>query len=709
MKLRYFILISSILLIGILFLTSIFAINLSPDKLFNLGGVTYSPFNTKTSNKLTQSIFISQEGTHNRLPGLRVNSSSSIKISGVPDTSNTSSISGIPDSEPNLNYPPIKYSDKMYGDIGYVPGTKPEELFKEFKMKYPNSKDPVLGSTVYNIWNTLPLEGSYHIPVLLVDFADYAHTLDKSIFEDQFNDNVYLDGNGTSVRKYYYTQSYGKLNITYDIYEWRTLSAHPYTWYGTGNNAFQFLLDTMELYGTGPNAIDFTQYDYDNDGRIDGVVMLHAGLAGEEAGSGNIRSQARIFAQSQNYSIQGIYYGNVAIVNELVVPMECNNYINSFSYPTDCRSPVLTSTHELGHVLGIPDLYQLSPAGAQVGPGLGNLTMMAQQGWYPQRPVSLDAWSRYFLGWVTATEIESDMYGNYSINRIDTNSEAAYILRDESKMNPREYFLVTNRYVSQSNQDKWLFLGVMPGQLVNLNGGLEILHVDESYIESQYPTNTVMYDVDQNMYDDTISHPGIVFEQNYLNDLSNNVSLAHVDLYTNEAEYYFTNPPNFGTFDNIARIYPPNMPVDTTSRSYNGLQDTAVKVQTLSAGGDNVLAYLQSAYPPLAVEIINPVSNHSYQRNDVIDFNETHIGNTGEVSCIWSKAGDAVISTSCSFSASPHSFGINSTGCSGTTPITLVLTDLNTDEQVTDVVNIKVYGNVQEMCKTTNISIYAVD
>ncbi len=696
MKLRYVILIS-IIIFFCMFLTSISAQTTNSEKIFNLGGVTYSPFKQTTQ---AQSIFIAQEGAHKRVNGDRFSSSNGTKIIGIPDNYDIPGISGKPDPVIGTeHYPPIKYSDKMYGDIGYVPGTNPEKLFSYAK----NNRAPTDSSTVVNIWNTAPLEGSYHIPVLLVDFADFPHTLDSAIFEDQFNDNTYLDGNGTSVSRYYYKESYGKLNITYDVYEWRTLSAQTYNWYGTGNNAFQFLLDTMQLFGTGPNAIDFTQYDFDNDGRIDGVVILHAGYAGEEAEVGNIRSQTRIFAQSTNYSIQGKYYGNVAIVNEITKPTFCSNYVNSYAYPTDCRGKVLTEVHEFAHVLGLPDLYQLSPQGVQVGMGLGDITMMAQQDRYPQHPINLDAWSRYFFGWITPTIIEDEMYGNYLINSIDTNSEAAYILKDNSKMNLREYFIVTNRYISSSssNQDKWLFGGPVPGQTVLLNGGLEILHVDEAYIEAQYPTNTVMYDSDMNMYNDTVSHPGIVFEQNYLNDVSNNITVSFEDLYNTEAEVYYTNPPNFGTFDNIARIYSPSV-WDTTSKTYNGLVDTEVKVQTLSVGGVNVLAYLQSSNPPLSVQILNPLPNHAYQKNTIIDFNETHIGNSGNVSCTWSKEGDAIISTNCSFSASPSSFGINYTGCSPIlVPITLILKDLTTSQEVTDNVNIKVYGASQR-CESAN-------
>jgi predicted peptidase len=156
---------------------------------------------------------------------------------------------------------------------------------------------------------------------------------------------------------------------------------------------------------------------------------------------------------------------------------------------------------------------------------------------------------------------------------------------------------------------------------------------------------------------------------------------------------------DWGTFDNTSRLYAPwSVFWDTTSHTYNGLQDTGVKVQALSPSGSYVTAYLQSQAGPFNAHIVNPKNNYAYKNTTVIDFKENNNNNTGTVSCVWKKTGNVVISNSCAFSASPHSFGIDSTGCSpNTTPITLIATDSGSGLQVTDVVNIKVY--VKFMCE----------
>jgi len=701
MKPRYILLIFSLLFLFIFFI-SINAQAINSNQVINLGGKTFSPLN-KTSINYQQSVFLTQEGKHKLVVSAKDLSTSNPRIIVTPTTNidaipvitgKVDPIMDVPD-EPTDNLPPSSYlPDKMYNDVGYTPGFDPIEYFGT-----NNQNQNTDATTVANLWGTAPLTGSYHIPVLLVEFGDFSHTLPSSTFTDQFNSNYYLNGEGTSVSKYYYHESYGTLDITYDIYDWRTLTSHSYNWYGTGNNAFQFILDSVNLFGTGPNAIDFTQYDSDNDGRIDGIVVLHAGYAQEYMGAGHMKSQTRIFNGSTNYSIQGLYYGNVSLVEEKLAPSFCSTYITAYNYPSDCRGPVLTETHEFAHLLGLPDLYQVHPTtGSQVGAGLGDITMMSQQDRYPQKPINFDAWSRYFFGWIGPTDIDGSMSGNYTLTSIDASPNSAYILRDDSKMNSQEFFLVANRYRSNYNQDKWLFGGLVNGQIYNIYGGLEIYHVDEQYISNNYLTNTIMYDADMNMYDDTISHPGIVFEQNILNDFSNNVMISYGDFYTNEYNIFFNNP-TWGYFDNIERIQPPYCSWDTTSHAYTGLQDTGVKVEALSVSGYNVLAYLQSEMGPFNLFITYPKNNKWYKYNHLIDFTVNMNNYTGTVSCVWKKSNGDIISNECEFSATPSTLNLGSTGCSGSHELTVTATDSGTGSQATDEVHIKVYKNFEEVCE----------
>jgi len=300
--------------------------------------------------------------------------------------------------------------------------------------------------------------------------------------------------------------------------------------------------------------------------------------------------------------------------------------------------------------------------------------------------------------WYTINGTDPDCNtGMYTLNSIDINPNGAYILRDDSEMSSQEYFLVANRYRSNYNQDKWLFGGLVNGQTLNLYGGLEIYHVDEQYISNNYLTNTIMYDADMNMYDDTVSHPGIVFEQNILNDFSNNVTASYGDFYTTEYNAFF-NDPTWGSFDTIERINPPYCSWDTTSKAYSG-QDTGVKVQALSASGYNVLAYLQSEMGPFNAYITYPKNNKWYKYNHLIDFTVNVNNYTGIVSCVWKKSNGDIISNECNFSATPSTLNLGTTGCSGSHELTVTATDSGTGTQATDDVHIKVYKQFEEVCE----------
>jgi hypothetical protein len=172
-------------------------------------------------------------------------------------------------------------------------------------------------------------------------------------------------------------------------------------------------------------------------------------------------------------------------------------------------------------------------------------------------------------------------------------------------MNPREFFLVENRYIDSSNQDEWLLNNRMVAN--NAHGGIVVYHIDENYIEYNYSGeyfNHVEWDPDGDVYDDTISHPGIVFEQRFLTPPSSVGDGRYI--YSQYKDALYTTDQNTGTsgcnfsvfspkFNSIKHIDPSCGAVDdTTSNSYNGLQDTQVVVAAMDLSGPSISVYLRS-------------------------------------------------------------------------------------------------------------------
>lgn len=132
------------------------------------------------------------------------------------------------------------------------------------------------------------------------------------------------------------------------------------------------------------------------------------------------------------------------------------------------------AAHELGHVLGLPDLYDITGQSEGVGP----YSLMAQGAWgtgagdpvVGSRPTALDAWSRIQLGFVTPTVVYSGSWqGN--INAIGNNSNVIMI---SSPASQTQHILLENRQTSgiwDAGLAHWI--GTNPG-------GIVIYHIDES-------------------------------------------------------------------------------------------------------------------------------------------------------------------------------------------------------------------------------------
>jgi len=596
---------------------------------------------------------------------------------------------------PVFEIPPI-LSSYCSGSICLPPGETPASLGLNYSSNV--STRDFETTTLDNKIGTSPTTGNYSIPVLLVKFPDLSPDagLTASVYDDVYNSNNYLSGEGISVSEFYKHNSYDSLDISYDVYDWRTVS-HNYSYYYNNNNVHELIVETLNLFGTGSNSIDFTQYDSDGDGRLDGVVLVHAGLPAQEMGN-NIISQARIYKET-TLEIQGMLYGNVAVVPSRHLQSICQNWINYFNYPTDCRLSIDSAVHEFAHVLGLPDLYELSYTGIQLGSGLGGHTVMVfdiDVGQDHKKPVNFDSWSKFFFGWLNPVVINSASQADiYSLGPYDTSNDA-YLLNNPDTMGDREYFLITNRYISDTSLDRYLFGVTTP--VFNANGGIDVLHVDEAYIDDRYAGdiafNSIMYDEDDDYYDDTISHPGIIFEQNIL-DAYTSPSRTHSDLYTTELPDDFggCNPEIVeGKFDDVSRI-DPNCQVirDTTSTTYNGLVDSGIRLEGLSESGTTVDVYLTVTEPlDLEAEITSPENNSSYEIDDVISFSSSIENEIGDASCQWQhkKQGNSSytnFSNQCNLNKTPGQLNLETSEYE----IKLIVTD-DFSRQDTDIVTINV-------------------
>lgn len=367
---------------------------------------------------------------------------------------------------------------------------------------------------------------------LLVDFSDNS----KQVLATFFDTLVFGVGPKT-VRHYWNEVSYGTLdivtvNLPSDI-EWlRAPQSYAYYTagqYGTGSypqNAQKLVEDA--IVAADP-IVDFSQYDNDGDGYVDALMVVHAGPGAEMT-----HNPGHIWSHK--------WVTNTAVPVDEVLAYKYAIMPEYWLTPGDMTIGVYC--HELGHIFGLPDLYDTDYSSA----GIGRWCLMAAGSWngvLGSSPAHLSAWCRIKLGFISPTLVVG-IFESASIPAIENPNGKIYKLPTYKA--PTEYFLVENRQAI--GYDAYL-----PGF------GLLIWHVDEAMPHNKW---------------ECLSHNNWLFpDQHYkvaLEQADGLLNLEEMDNLGDDGDPYpgATNNRNF-TFSTI-----PN------SSSYYTSADTRVKVTNIS-------------------------------------------------------------------------------------------------------------------------------
>ena len=301
--------------------------------------------------------------------------------------------------------------------------------------------------------------------VLLIDFSDEVATENKQHYEDMlFSSGTYASG---SLRDYYYEASYNKLKVIGDVsgeggvtVGWYR-APKPYSYYTNNDNGFgdypqnaqKLVEDVVDL--AAPH-VNFADYDNDGDGIVDALFVVHAGPGAESTGS-----KSDIWSHA--WSITPRTVDGVKVISYSMEPE--NGNIGVFC-------------HELGHVFGLPDLYDYGYDSA----GTGNWDLMAGGSWNnggltPAHPVG---WCKVKLGWVTPVTIFGAQQ-NITLKPCETNEQMYKLPIND--VNSKEYFLLENR-------KKTHFDSHLPGE------GLIISHIDDNKSNNNDQTHYLV-DIEQ--------------------------------------------------------------------------------------------------------------------------------------------------------------------------------------------------------------------
>lgn len=303
--------------------------------------------------------------------------------------------------------------------------------------------------------------------VILVNFKDVkmqsAHNNEE--WSNFFNQKGYSkNGNSGSVHDYFYNQSYGMFDLTFDVVGPVTVSKNMKE-YG-GNNSDEEDIDpagmVVEACKLAASKVNFADYDWDKDGEVDQVYVIYAGY-------GEASTDIEDTIWPHEWQIEEAGY------DLTLNGVRINTYGCSSELMGDTSSKTMegigTACHEFSHCLGLPDIYDTTYGG---GYGMQEWDVMdygsyAADGY---EPVGYNSYQRWVSGWMHPTELKSACY----IKDMKALSDApeAYIVYNEKT--PSEYYLLENR--QQKGGDK-----ALPGH------GMLVIHVD--YDKKAWVDNTL--------------------------------------------------------------------------------------------------------------------------------------------------------------------------------------------------------------------------
>lgn len=297
--------------------------------------------------------------------------------------------------------------------------------------------------------------------VILVSFKDVA--IKQS--EASWNQKVFST-TSKSVRLYYTQATNAKINLVpasetsgtanNGVVRVKLNRNHPRT--GTAiDTRNQYIVRDALIAANG--FVNFAQYDTNRNGRID-ASELHVMTI--------VAGQERAYTNTA-VSVWGHMWGMNANITPKLDGKTFFTYTQFGEMHGTHMATIGVIAHELGHDLGLLDLYNTNGSGS----GLGTYSLMAKGAWgtqsgdsYPgQTPVLLDAYSKVKIGAVTprvvstTTSSTQTVYAGTTILRINTSS-------------PREYFLIENRQ----------FIGFDRALIGKVyKGGIAIYHVNTNY------------------------------------------------------------------------------------------------------------------------------------------------------------------------------------------------------------------------------------
>ena len=284
--------------------------------------------------------------------------------------------------------------------------------------------------------------------VVLAAFKDvpYQVTNDSVGMWEMMNKSGYdYEGATGSARDYFIAQSDSAYMPEFDVVGPVTLpnnrayyGANTSSKQGTDCNPGQMVVDACRLVD---NVVDFTQYDNDEDGRVDFVYVIYADMGENDGGPAESIWAHNHTVYSKQCFLDGKRLANYACSGEL-------------DGQTSRRNGIGVICHEFGHVMGLPDYYDTTYGYNYDNWRTPNYWSVMDQGCYnngAKTPPNYAIFDKYFFGWATPKLLKKDAQ-HYV--RMGTGYHDAYQITGGTELLP---YTTTNTvyYIENRQQTGW--------------------------------------------------------------------------------------------------------------------------------------------------------------------------------------------------------------------------------------------------------------
>lgn len=250
--------------------------------------------------------------------------------------------------------------------------------------------------------------------LILVNYSDksFLATNTQAQMDSMMNAYNYTYNGATgSAAQYYCDQSLGQYRPHFDVVGPITLPK-PLNYYGENGTEEGDDLKCGDLVlhacsiASQIDGVNLADYDQDGDGEMDFVYILYAGKGEADGGAANTiwpaswdmasaveygATSLSKYANKSQYTFDGVAIGNFAYSSEL-------------DGSTGKRNGIGTPTHEFGHVLGLPDLYDIeygSNYNNSMTPGEWDIMDGGSYNNDGRTPPNMSPWEKAFMGWIT--------------------------------------------------------------------------------------------------------------------------------------------------------------------------------------------------------------------------------------------------------------------------------------------------------------------